>query len=96
MEQSMTYVLFHSRFQLSSPQRLSMAAIIEKKKARRGRWEERKGWGGGGGAEASLPLFLLPIVPHALFFFFLLPILSPSHIKGISIFTTREAKHCER
>ena len=67
MEQSMTYVLFHSRFQLSSPQRLPMAAIIEKKKARRGRWEERKG--GGGGAEASLPLFLLPIVPHALFFF---------------------------
>ena len=66
MEQSMTYVLFHSRFQLSSPQRLPMAAIIEKKKARGGRWEERKG---GGGAEASLPLFLLPIVPHALFFF---------------------------
>ena len=81
----MTYVLFHSRFQLSSPQRLPMAAIIEKKKARRGRWEERKGGGGGGGgeggegggggggggggAEASLPLFLLPIVPHALFFF---------------------------
>lgn len=66
MEQSMTYVLFHSRFQLSSPQRLPMAAIIEKKKARRGRWEERKG---GGGVEASLPLFPLLIVPHALFFF---------------------------
>ena len=49
MEQSMTYVLFHSRFQLSSPQRLPMAAIIEKKKARGGRWEERKGGGGGGG-----------------------------------------------
>ena len=92
MEQSMTYVLFHSRFQLSSPQRLPMAAIIEKKKARGGRWEERKG----GGVEASLPLFPLLIVPHALFFFFLLPILSPSHIKGISIFTTREAKPCER
>ena len=67
MEQSMTYVLFHSRFQLSSPQRLPMAAIIEKKKARGGRWEERKG--GGGGVEASLPLFPLLIVPYALFFF---------------------------
>ena len=42
-----------------------MAAIIEKKKARGGRWEERKG----GGVEASLPLFPLLIVPHALFFF---------------------------
>ena len=67
MEQSMTYVLFHSRFQLSSPQRFPMAAILEKKKARGGRWEERKG--GGGGAEAALSLFPLPIVPHSLFFF---------------------------
>ena len=83
MEQSMTYVLFHSRFQLS-------------KKRKRAGDDGKKEKVGGGGAEASLPLFLLPIVPHALFFFFLLPILSPSHIKGISIFTTREAKHCER
>ena len=76
MEQSMTHVLFHSRFQLSSPQRLPMAAIIEKKKGRGGRWEEGKG--GGGGAEASLPLFPLPIVPHALFFFsFSLPLPIP-------------------
>ena len=79
----MTYVLFHSRFQLS-------------KKRKRAGDDGKKEKVGGGGAEASLPLFLLPIVPHALFFFFLLPILSPSHIKGISIFTTREAKHCER
>ena len=88
MEQSMTYVLFHSRFQLS------------KKRKRAGDDGKKEKVGGGGGGrgppEASLPLFLLPIVPHALFFFFLLPILSPSHIKGISIFTTREAKHCER
>lgn len=84
MEQSMTYVLFHSRFQLS------------KKRKRAGDDGKKEKVGGGEGAEASLPLFLLPIVPHALFFFFLLPILSPSHIKGISIFTTREAKHCER
>ena len=76
----MTYVLFHSRFQLS------------KKRKRAGDDGKKEKVG----AEASLPLFLLPIVPHALFFFFLLPILSPSHIKGISIFTTREAKHCER
>lgn len=63
----MTYVLFHSRFQLSSPQRLSMAAIIEKKKARRGRWEERKGWGGG-----QRPRFLsfsFPSSPMRSFFF---------------------------
>ena len=92
MEQSMTYVLFHSRFQLSSPQRLPMAAIIEKKNARGGRWEERKG----GGVEASLPLFPLPIVPHALFFFSLS--LSSPHptLRAFQFFTTREAKPCER
>ena len=56
MEQSMTYVLFHSRFQLS-------------KKRKRAGDDGKKEKVGGGGAEASLPLFLLPIVPHALFFF---------------------------
>ena len=88
----MTYVLFHSRFQLSSPQRLPMAAIIEKKKARGGRWEERKGGGGRGLASSLSPSHR----PPCALFFFLLPILSPSHIKGISIFITREAKPCER
>ena len=68
MEQSMTYVLFHSRFQLSSPQRLPMAAIIEKKKARGGRWEERKGGGGGRGLASSLSPSHRPLC--ALFFSF--------------------------
>ena len=63
----MTYVLFHSRFQLSSPQRLLMAAITEKKKARRGRWEERKGGGGGRGLASSLSPSHRP--PCALFSF---------------------------
>ena len=76
----MTYVLFHSRFQLSSPQRFPMAAILEKKKARGGRWEERKGGGGGRGLAFSLSSSHRP--PFALFFSFS-PILSPSHIMAV-------------
>lgn len=56
MEQSMTYVLFHSRFQLS-------------KKRKRAGDDGKKEKVGGGGVEASLPLFPLLIVPYALFFF---------------------------
>ena len=56
MEQSMTYVLFHSRFQLS-------------KKRKRAGDDGKKEKVGGGGAEATRPLFLRPIVPQALFFF---------------------------
>ena len=57
---------------LPPPQRLPMGtttvkiAIIEKRKARGGRWEEEMA-----GAEASLPLFSLPIVPRILCFFLL-------------------------
>ena len=83
MEQSMTYVLFHSRFQLSK----------KRKRAGDDGKKEKVGGGGGRGLGSSLSPSHRP--PCALFFF-LLPILSPSHIKGISIFTTREAKHCER
>ena len=81
----MTYVLFHSRFQLS------------KKRKRAGDDGKKEKVGGGGGRQRPRFLsFSFPSSPMRSFFFFLLPILSPSHIKGISIFTTREAKHCER
>lgn len=43
-----------------------MAAIIEKKKERGGRWQKRKDER----EPEALPLFPLPIVPHGLFFNF--------------------------
>ena len=94
MELSITVVVLDYRFQRSHPQRLPMAAIIEKKKARGDDGKKEKVRGG---QRPGRPRFLSSPFPsspmRSLFFSFSL---SPSHITGISISTTRKAKHCQR